>query len=358
MQQMQHIMQSGEKPVKSTRGRKKGYIADPSSGKSKSDSKIGKNILTISQRLEILREYNDKKGEKGARFALSQKYGISRGRISQILKKEYHDDINNILGDPSNNNKVERKRLSSPKWVEIEQDLFKWILATRKANSSNNEDNIPLTLSFTSIKAKALELAKEKQVLEFTASSGWYSRFIKRVNSMQATVSNESEALNFNFIADFDDSVLDLFDAVDSPHMHTSIVVEKQSDGFNMIHRPEQLLRDQNNIIMDKVLDGSDNSDDEAVYDEDYEEYDDEDEDEVDADDVDVYNHHDEHKRKASYLEIGTLRDFSDDTRMGDIDNNKNNNSSSSSSSSNYNSSNSSNNNSSNSSSNKKCSRR
>lgn len=168
-------------PSSSGRGRKPGFTP-----KSKS---CGKNVLTVQQRIDILNEFNNNQEEKGIRSKLAMKYGVSRGRISQILN--YEKKLTELDMDPNRSVAKSRLRLSQPKWDTIENKLYDWIVDAR-------ENGNPVQVSFKAIKSKALELAEELNLPDFTASSGWYSRFIKRVN-LSSDISMRHRLVDYGF---------------------------------------------------------------------------------------------------------------------------------------------------------------
>lgn len=117
--------------------------------------------LSISDKLTIIGEVDT--GVKN--IDIATKYSISPSSVSTIVKKR---DL--ILKLPSAVPK-DRKRIRLCVYDDIDKEVLKWISLVRNNNGY---------ISNSSIKKKALHYAKQMNILNFQASSGWLEKFKKR----------------------------------------------------------------------------------------------------------------------------------------------------------------------------------
>ncbi|XP_004928790.1 tigger transposable element-derived protein 4 [Bombyx mori] len=126
-----------------------------------------RKAFSFHDKLKIL-QYYDKKSQDYKKSQIAAELEIPVSTLSTIVK--YRADVENRCKNISGAY-LKRKKNKSGKYVEIENVLIDWIV-------SMNAQNIPLDGPM--MKQRALEIAKELEVYDFTASSGWYSRFKQR----------------------------------------------------------------------------------------------------------------------------------------------------------------------------------
>ena len=106
--------------------------------------------------------------ESGAtnKTELAQRFNLKRRSINRILNGKQA-----ILDAISDGKNVKRARLRAPKYEELEQVLLQW---HKQIRSQNVQVNGLL------MKEKAIEIAKNLDISNFSASDGWLSRFKER----------------------------------------------------------------------------------------------------------------------------------------------------------------------------------
>lgn len=136
--------------------------------------------LNDAQRLEIINRFKDHPNLKKTKIA--KEFGISEGAIRHILKSadEY---LSRMKSSPS----LTRLRFIPAKYNRLEESLYQWVCGMRSQS---------VTLPPMYVKQKALEIAKVKNIEEFTASNGWYEGFIKRYQLKSIQLFGEGGSLD------------------------------------------------------------------------------------------------------------------------------------------------------------------
>ncbi|XP_055712593.1 tigger transposable element-derived protein 1-like [Phlebotomus papatasi] len=170
------------KPLKQSNEKKENHI---SKHRVKASSGIiqKRKYLTLEQKLKIIELSRNKTQEQ-----LSRQFGVSRSSISQILSRR------NILSDLASRKPLFMKRNQSrdPLIAVLEKIVKDWILM-------NTQYHIPVTK--TKIQMKALSVYEDLKksvppgtdIKDFTASTGWYSRFIKREDLRNLKIREEGD---------------------------------------------------------------------------------------------------------------------------------------------------------------------
>ncbi|KAG6457752.1 hypothetical protein O3G_MSEX010489 [Manduca sexta] len=129
--------------------------------------RLKRNALSLNDKMKILK-YFDKKSQNYKRSQIAAELDIPLSTLSTILKyrPEIEEKCRNACGRA-----LKMKKNKTGKYAELENILVDWIY-------SLNNQNLPVNGPF--IKKRALEIATELEISDFTASSGWLERFKKR----------------------------------------------------------------------------------------------------------------------------------------------------------------------------------
>ena len=121
---------------------------------------------------------------------LSEKYGIGRTTVSDILKKKdffTHHYTDNYAGN--------KKRFTfSSKYAELNDLLFEWLKQARAKN---------IPLSSPILQEKALQFSKELELTDFRASNGWLDSWKHKFSIAHFKVCGESCDMNMDTVNDF-----------------------------------------------------------------------------------------------------------------------------------------------------------
>jgi hypothetical protein len=148
--------------------------------------------LTPKERIEI---FESKESTK----SLSMQYHVSPSSITKIKNKMKNEDYNEkirLLNGENENNKNQKKYISSGHFESLENHLMDSIEEIRHCS---------FPVSGTSIKILAMEIYDEMKrndpgIKEFTASNGWLHNFIKRHNLKNIPLHGESGSVDENEI--------------------------------------------------------------------------------------------------------------------------------------------------------------
>lgn len=144
-----------------------------------------RKCLTLEQKLKIIDLSKYRTQEQ-----LSRQFGISRSAVSTILSRR------NTLSDLASRKPLFMKRNQSrdPLIAVLEKIVKDWILM-------NTQYHIPVTKTKIQMKALAVyeDLKKSvppgTDVKDFTASTGWYSRFLKREDLRNLKIREEGDSV-------------------------------------------------------------------------------------------------------------------------------------------------------------------
>ena len=146
---------------------------------------------TYEEKKAIINYYNSIKHEYGAKSKTVEKFDLKYvSVVDKILKKcENIDDLleNNLLS-PS------RKRLRKGLYPEIDNNLYRYFSLVRAQNGE---------VSTLDLKNKALEIAKELNINEFSASNGYIDGFKKRFNIHFKKLHGEAADVPENILIDW-----------------------------------------------------------------------------------------------------------------------------------------------------------
>ncbi|XP_054717478.1 tigger transposable element-derived protein 4-like [Uloborus diversus] len=142
-------------------------------------AKIKISSFSLEEKKILIDEYDKLQMSKAA-FARSK--GIPQTTFLTILSAR--EKIKSSLSEQDGN---KRKKLRKSNFQDIEDALLKWFRFART-------NNVPI--SGLILKEKALEIAKEFEEENFSASNGWIERFKDRYNLSFKKVCGEAAAVN------------------------------------------------------------------------------------------------------------------------------------------------------------------
>lgn len=145
----------------------------------------GKQKLTFSQKLEIIRLYELEDGKKYKQSQLAKTFGKSRSAISKILRPEAIERIKSTA--QAGVDTAAMRRYITPEHFDLEQKLYDHIQNT--FNPPVGEETVTITTS-TVIQC-AVMLAEKLGLTDFKPNTGWLSRFLKRYGLTKPPPSDE-----------------------------------------------------------------------------------------------------------------------------------------------------------------------
>ncbi|GFX44672.1 tigger transposable element-derived protein 6 [Trichonephila clavipes] len=170
-------------PLKTTRK------ASASSG----PSGIKRKALSISDKLNILKKYDEGCKANKKQKEIAEELGIAPSTIRTVLKSRV--DIEKNVGG------TKRQKLKHAKHEDLEKVLVEWF-QQKKARSNN------YPLSGGVIMEKAKEIASHLNITDFCGSTGWLDRFRNRHGIVYRQISGEAEAVNEDDISSWKNNVL------------------------------------------------------------------------------------------------------------------------------------------------------
>ncbi|GFW65715.1 tigger transposable element-derived protein 6 [Trichonephila clavipes] len=150
-------------------------MASASSG----PSGIKRKALSISDKLNILRKYDEGCKANKKQKEIAEELGIAPSTLRTVLKSRV-DSEKNVGG-------TKRQKLKHAKHEDLEKVLVEWFQQAR----SNN-----YPLSGGVIMEKAKEIASHLNITDFCGSTGWLDRFRNRHGIVYRQISGEAEAVN------------------------------------------------------------------------------------------------------------------------------------------------------------------
>lgn len=135
----------------------------------------GKGKLTLGQKIEIVRRHETSDPEDHKTQAqLASMFGKSRSAISKILRP---GNIAKLKHTYSSGVNPAVKRFFAAEHPELDKKIHHFIDNARRNCEPNSKRGYP---GMGAVCRSAESFAREMGILDFKASNGWYSRFIKR----------------------------------------------------------------------------------------------------------------------------------------------------------------------------------
>ncbi|XP_060860796.1 tigger transposable element-derived protein 4-like [Metopolophium dirhodum] len=156
-------------------------------------SGIKRKALTISDKLNILKKYDEGLAEKKKQKDIANELGIPPSTLRTLLKNRHEIEQSSLLGGSK------RQKLKHGKYEELENILLEWFQQARSLNYPINGGIIT---------EKAMEIAARLNLTEFSGSTGWLDRFRSRHSIVYRQISGEAESVNNDDIASWKNNVL------------------------------------------------------------------------------------------------------------------------------------------------------
>lgn len=123
--------------------------------------------------------------------AFAKEHNIPRSTLNDILSLKENIEKAEFKND--------RKRMRKSKFDEIEEILVRWLKYARS-------QNVPI--SAVILKEKAIEIAEELNIKDFSASNGWIERFKERHSLSFKTICGEAAAVDSVSVENWKNDVL------------------------------------------------------------------------------------------------------------------------------------------------------
>lgn len=146
---------------------------------------------TLDEKIKMIKDY-EKSGLSKTAFAKTK--GMPRTTFLTILSSKQKLESSLRVQDGG-----KRKKIRNSNYEDVEMAVLKWFTYARS-------QNVPI--SGLLLKEKALEIAKEIGVSEFSASNGWIERFKERNKLSFKKVCGEAAAVNLSDVSDWKTSTL------------------------------------------------------------------------------------------------------------------------------------------------------
>ncbi|CAF2065003.1 unnamed protein product, partial [Rotaria magnacalcarata] len=137
---------------------------------------------------------------------LSEKFNISLGAVSNILKRkgEYTNDYE------TNRNKKLKRKLKSDTSQEINDNVYEWFVAKRAKS---------ISISGPILQEYARKVA-ERLDPNFKGSNGWLDRFRTRYNIQFRVICGESRPVDQNIVEDWKTRLISMIEHYDPENIY------------------------------------------------------------------------------------------------------------------------------------------
>ncbi|KAE9522579.1 hypothetical protein AGLY_017001 [Aphis glycines] len=156
-------------------------------------SGIKRKALSISDKLNIFKKYDEGLAEKKKQKDIANELGIPPSTLRTLLKNRHEIEQSSLLGGRK------RQQLKHGKYEELENILLEWFQQARSLNYPINGGIIT---------EKAMEIPARLNLTEFSGSTGWLDRFRSRHSFVYQQISGEAESVNNDDIASWKNNVL------------------------------------------------------------------------------------------------------------------------------------------------------
>ncbi|KAJ8945532.1 hypothetical protein NQ318_020377 [Aromia moschata] len=201
-----------------------------------------RNILTISQKMEILKQFEKNKSSVAA---LAKTYNIGKQTVRDIVKKKAK--LQSFVAKADSANAIsDRKSLKGSTFRGLDDAMTRWFLQKRS-------EGVPISGPMCSRQAQKFhEQLKIKG--NFSASSGWLHRFKKRHGIRQVAIQGEKLSADDVAMVEF---CYDLENLITEHDLKPEQVYNADETGlFGRQHRKEHLLQAQK-LVHQLALGGS-----------------------------------------------------------------------------------------------------
>lgn len=154
---------------------------------------IKRKALSISDKLNILKKYDEGYAAKKKQKEIAKELGIPPSTLRTVLKNRPEIEQNGLVGGSK------RQKVKHGKYEELEKVLLEWFQQARSLNYPVNGGVVT---------EKAKEIAARLNFTEFCGSTGWLDRFRSRHGIVYRQISGEAESVIDDDIASWKDNVL------------------------------------------------------------------------------------------------------------------------------------------------------
>lgn len=156
-------------------------------------SGIKRKALSISDKLNILKIYDEGLTEKKKQKDIANELGIPPSTLRTLLKNRHEIVQSGFLGGSK------RQKVKHGKYEELENILLEWFQQARSLNYPMNGGVIT---------EKAMEIATRLNITKFSGSTGWLDRFRRRHGIVYRQISGKAESVSNNGIENWKNNVL------------------------------------------------------------------------------------------------------------------------------------------------------
>lgn len=154
---------------------------------------IKRKALSISDKLNILKKYDEGCASKKKQKDIASELGIPPSTLRTVLKNRSEIEQNGLVGGSK------RQKVKHGKYEELEEVLLAWFQQAR---------TLSYPLNGSIIIEKAKEIAERLNYTEFCGSTGWLDRFRSRHGIVYRQISGEAESVIDDDIASWKNNVL------------------------------------------------------------------------------------------------------------------------------------------------------
>ena len=160
-----------------------------------------KHTLTLSKKIDLIRDNEDNISYR----TLSDKYGISIGSISNIIKRkaEYIENYE------QNQNSAKKRNFRDEINQKLDEKVYEWFVTQRSKN-------IPISGPLIQEKARQIRQQLDPENADdFKASNGWLEKFRTRHAIQYRTLSGESAAVDLSIVDEWKNRLSSIIDKYD-----------------------------------------------------------------------------------------------------------------------------------------------
>lgn len=156
-------------------------------------SGIKRKALSITDKLNILKKYNEGLTGEKKQKDIANKLGLPPSTLRTLLKNRHEIEQRSLLGGSK------RQKLKHGKYEELENVLLEWFQQAWSLNCPINGGVIT---------EKAMEIAANLNLTEISGLTGWLDRFWSRHGIAHRQISGEAESVNNDDTASRKNNVL------------------------------------------------------------------------------------------------------------------------------------------------------
>jgi hypothetical protein len=186
--------------------------------------------LTLQKKIELINDH--KNGNGLTQRALSTKYNISLGSVSNILKRkaEYFNDYE------TNQNQNVKRKLTDMNSQKLDEQVYEWFVQQRSKK-------IPISGPILQEKARQIAESLGDNLGSFKASNGWLEKFRTRHNISFRVINGESSSVDITTVDDWIQRIPKIIDGYEAKDIfncdETGLFFKFMPDKSLTLHREE-----------------------------------------------------------------------------------------------------------------------